>query len=275
MAMICGGLVGWSKWSQREELGAPILALSFHTFTVTLLSLILPLSFLLLARLSIAQHLLSYTPYPTPSSIILSLFLYTTPPFMHSLVVSITATALVCTLAGRARRPHLYVSWALLFVLQLCVGLGIEATPVASTWPVHINDGCVTWLRRVMFFIGLHEMMLFWSRTIVRPVVDDAIYGVVMEEWAVEKVATAAAFSALWWWRLRNEVEVLVAMVEVKKEALMGMDVVDLVGWMVYYMTVIMGVVRFMKGSVWLSQLLLHKEPNERFDSHCGEDDKV
>lgn len=74
--------------------------------------------------------------------------------------------------------------------------------------------------------------------------VDDTIFGVVKEERCVDRVVMAAGFGALWWRRLRDEVETLVFMVEVNKEMSMGVGFVDFVGWWFYYKSVTIGFVR-------------------------------
>ncbi|XXG80486.1 hypothetical protein AAC387_Pa09g1338 [Persea americana] len=214
----------WQKWAHWEVSIAAILTPYFHTFTIALLSLTFPLSFLLLARLSLAQHLLTFTLGPPPSPSLFSLFTSTSPPLIHSLVFILTATALVHVLRGHILQPGLRIAWASLCALHLCVESGIEATTVAGLRPVSIVE--VTSLRRGLFFVGLYETMVVGSRVIVRPIVDDTIYGVKKEETSAERVAMGAAFGALWWWRLRFEVEVLGATVEVKERIVVGCYIV-------------------------------------------------
>lgn len=265
--------MGWQKWALGKGFIATILTPSFHAFTLTLLSLIFPLSFLLLARLSVAQQLLTFTLDPPPSLIILSLFTNTSPPVIHSLVFFITATALACAFTDRILQPGLRIAWACLCALQLCIGSGVEATIVAGLLPLSV--GRVTWLLQALFFVGLHEIMTIWSRAIVRPIVDDTVYGVMKEESGAERVAMGAAFGALWLWRLRNEVEVLGVIVEVKKELLMGATVYDFVCWMIYYMAVTIGGGRLAKGFAWLARLLLCKERHKSFANCCEGNDIV
>lgn len=109
-------------------------------------------------------------------------------------------------------------------------------------------------MSRVIFLMGLHETMQFWKRTVVRPVVDDTVFGggVVREERWVERVVMAASLGGLWWWKLRDDVEWLVVMAEVKKEQLMEVGMVDFVGWWLYYVTVTIGMVRVVKALVWV-----------------------
>ncbi|QCD82982.1 hypothetical protein DEO72_LG2g3324 [Vigna unguiculata] len=52
---------------------------------------------------------------------------------------------------------------------------------------------------------------------VVRPVVDDKIFGVEREVRLVERVVVAASLGGLWWYRFREDVESLVVMVEAKK----------------------------------------------------------
>ena len=95
---------------------------------------------------------------------------------------------------------------------------------------------------------------------------EDTVFGFSREERWVERVAMAASFGSLWWWRLRAEVEPLVVMVEVKKELSLGVGVADLVGWWLYYLTVTIGMVRIVNGIMWLGVIFLCRrvrvEPN-------------
>ncbi|KAL0289491.1 UNVERIFIED_CONTAM: hypothetical protein Sangu_2613500 [Sesamum angustifolium] len=234
----------------------------FRILTTILLSLLLPLSFLLLARIATAHYLLSvsdYYPIPTqsPSSSLCSLLLYTkTPSILHLLVSVISVSSLTHALTGNISqspepltRPRLYTAWILLCLLQVCVGLGIEGSIAAGI------DGSGfgqenSFLCRVIFFFGLHETMLFWGRTVVKPVVDDTIFGYWRKQGWVEKVALGLSYGGLWWWRLREEVESLVMVPEVKRELMMGIGVADFVGWWLYYLTVTIGMVRVIKGLI-------------------------
>lgn len=264
----------WQKCAHGDQGSiAAIITPYFHTFTITLLSLTFPLSFLLLARLSLAQHLLTFTLDPPPSLILLSLFTSTNPPLIHSLVFILTATALVHALTGRILQPGLCFAWASLCALHLCIGSGIKATIVAGLRPVSIVQ--VTSLRRGLFFVGLYETMMVGSSVIVRPIVDDTIYGVMKEETSAERVAMGAAFGALWWWSLRFEVEVLGAIVEVKKEMLLGVTMYDFISWMIYYMAVTIGAVRFAKGFSWLAKFLICKERYKSFGNCCVEGNEM
>lgn len=109
----------------------------------------------------------------------------------------------------------------------------------------------------------------------VKPVVDDTVFGILAEEirWA-ERVAMAAALAGLWWWRLRDEVESLVGIVEVKKELL----VADFIGWWLYYLTVTIGMVRIVKAIMWFGVMLLYSgkaEEAKLSESTLGNEDKV
>ncbi|KAA8543024.1 hypothetical protein F0562_021481 [Nyssa sinensis] len=112
-------------------------------------------------------------------------------------------------------------------------------------------------LSRVVFFLGLHETMLHWMRTVVKLVVDDTIFGFRREERWVERVAMAASFGTLWWWRLRDEIESLVVVPEVKTQLLISIGLADFVGWWLYYLTVTVGMIRVVKGLMWLGMILL------------------
>ncbi|PIN15606.1 hypothetical protein CDL12_11751 [Handroanthus impetiginosus] len=237
----------------------------FHIITTTLLSLLLPLSFLLLARLSTTHYLLSLSNYnPTrPTSFLSSLFLYTKNPTITPLLVSlISVSCLTHALTGKIKslrpsstRYRLYAAWIFLCILQICVGLGIEGSIATGI------DGCGfgqenSFLCRVIFFFGLHETMLFWGRTVVKPVVDDTIFGYWRKEGWPEKAAIGLSYGALWWWRLREEAEALVGVPEMKRELMMETGVADFVGWWLYYLTVTIGMVRVVKGLIWTVTIL-------------------
>ncbi|KAF9623084.1 hypothetical protein IFM89_036481 [Coptis chinensis] len=281
--------MGLEKWRQSWEklFSAPILKEvrePFYIFTLNLLSLLLPLSFLLISRLSRAQYLLSS--YPSQSdSFLLFLFLYTNPTLLHVLVSFVSITALLHGLTGRITllkgstspivQPGIYTAWILLCTLQVCVGLGIEGTIAAGMWT--IDDDVATksmFLIRVIFLVGLHETTVYWSKAYVRPVVDDTVFGTTREEWWVERLVLGASFGALWWWRLRDEVEALLLVVEVKRGLFMGLGISDLVSWWLYYLTVTIGVVRLVRGLMWLGKVMFCRRQEE---SHCpcGNDEKV
>ncbi|XP_068663077.1 uncharacterized protein [Aristolochia californica] len=245
------------KWRQGEKLSRTLLMPSFYFFTLAILSLLSPLSLVLLARLSTARQLLPVMPHPTPSSTIISFLVDLNPPLVHILVFSISLLALLDSLTGRDIRPSLLVSWTALWVLQLCVGVGIEATIVAGEWPLESGECRLTWAQRTLFFVGLHEMTIFWMRTVVRPLVDDTVYGENREETAAQRVVTGATFGAVWWWRLRDEVEILGLVVSLKKEVAAGIDITDFICLSLYYITVVMGVVRLVKGMVWVGKLCM------------------
>ncbi|KAF6143331.1 hypothetical protein GIB67_001275 [Kingdonia uniflora] len=169
-------------------------------------------------------------------------------------------------------QPRLYTSWILLCTLQVCVGLGIEGTIACGIWTedygVITNDNYL-YVSRVIFFIGLHEMMLHWSRTFVRPVVDDTVMGGILrkERW-FERAMMGVSFGLLWWWRLKKEVDGLLVVMEVKREAIMlGLSITDIINWWLYYLTVLVGNVRIVKGVIWIGKVMLLRR-QER--SHCS-----
>ncbi|CAN6829715.1 hypothetical protein Bca4012_031819 [Brassica carinata] len=125
-------------------------------------------------------------------------------------------------------------------------------------------------LSRLVFFFGIHEVMLVWCRVIVRPVVDSTMMGGEAchhrrEETVVERVALAVSCGKLWWWNFdRDEVEALVGVAEAKRALLLllpisgnnvnvGLEVgmVDFVNGWLYYIVVTIGMVRIVKGSLW------------------------
>ncbi|KAM1042344.1 hypothetical protein ACFX2C_031416 [Malus domestica] len=267
----------------------------FHILTLTLLSLLLPLSFLLLSRLSCANCLLSLSfptliiPPPEPSnydsSCIFHIFLNAATPFLYLLVSIVTIAAFIHCITGKIIiitelspifRPRLNTAWIFLCTLQVCVGLGIKGSIAAevdgrATFG-GVVDGKICLSSRKIFFLGLHETMLHWCRVVVKPVMDDTIFGGSREEKWVERVAIAAGFGCLWWWRLRDEVESLVVVAIAKRELAMGLGMADFVGWWLYYLTVAIGMVRVVKGLMWFSMVLLCRRTEAKLCNDCGED---
>ncbi|KAL5707531.1 hypothetical protein ACHQM5_018425 [Ranunculus cassubicifolius] len=295
---------------KSEQVGAKkvfrldILREIFYIFTLNLLSLLLPLSFLLLSRLSKAQYV--FTSQSGESSFLLSLFLYTNPTLLHILVLFVSVTALLVGLTGefstlhglnngasgvipvttstRIMEPKLYTAWILLCTLQVCVGLGIEGTIAAGIWNLEydfeydVPNENYMFIVRFFFLVGLLETMLHWSRTFVRPVVDDTVFGRAKgeERWWVERLVMGASFGVLWWWRLRDEVEGLVVVVETKRGLEMGLGISDFVSWWLYYLTVTIGVVRLARGLLWFGKVMFVRRRIEVCDGcSCGSDDKV
>ncbi|MED6199418.1 hypothetical protein PIB30_075780 [Stylosanthes scabra] len=250
----------------------------FYLITTTLLSLLLPLSFLLLATLSAAQYYiqsLNWYVLQDPLPYILNLALHVNPCVLYFLVSIITIATLIHGLMDKSTLSscesssnswlssrtsvHLYIAWILLCAFQFCIGLGIEGSIVAGVYDYsEPSFGAERSLvSRVIFLFGLHETTQVWSRFVVRPVVDDTVYGVARKERWVERVAAAASLGILWWWRLRDEVESLVVMAQVKREQLLDVRMADFVGWWLYYLTVTIGMVRVIKGVMWILMISL------------------
>lgn len=260
----------------------------FRLVTSTLLSLLLPLSFLLLSRLSSASFLFSLikSPLQTESSFFFSVFLNTNPAIVYAVVSSISVYTLVLGLTTKITAtdpnrsivfyPHVSIAWLTLFLVQVSVGLGLETT---------MSNGLIigserNFLSRLVFFFGLHEVMLLWYRVIVRPVVDNTLFGgdegQRREETVVERVALAVSCGTLWWWKLRDEVEALVGVAEAKRALLLllpidsnvnvdlDVGIVDFVNWWLYYMVVTIGMVRIVKGSLWFGMILLFEQGGRR-----------
>ncbi|XP_057774887.1 uncharacterized protein LOC130993868 [Salvia miltiorrhiza] len=249
----------------------------FQILTTTLLSLLLPLSFLLLARLATAHYLLAVSDDHPPPSLITSYFLYSqNPTILHLIVSIISVSSLSNALTGKTTflsraaaepltRRRVYVAWVFLVVLQVCVGVGIEGSIAAGVEGSSFGQEG-SFVCRMVFFFGLHQTMLSWWRTVVKPVVDDTIFGGLRAEGRLEKAVVGLSYGGLWWWRLREEVEALVVVAEVKREMMMGVGVVDFVAWWLYYVTVTVGMVRMVRG--FISALLIftrttHTRPND------------
>ncbi|XP_050378126.1 uncharacterized protein LOC126795324 [Argentina anserina] len=268
--------MGWQQKAMN------LLKQPFQILTITLLSLLLPLSFLLLSRLSCANYYYLLTlsaisspppPQPLESSTYFcdfcsSLLLYSTPFLLYILVSVVSIAALIHGLTGRVTiiaeppcpifRPRLYTAWIFLCTLQMCVGLGIEESIATGIDGSSLSslDKC-NLLSRVVFFLGLHETMLHWCRVVVKPVVDDTVFGGAREERWVERGVMAASVGWLWWWRLRDEIESLVVVTMAKKELSMNIGIADFIGWWLYYVTVTIGMVRVVKGFMWLAMIFL------------------
>ncbi|KAL9227637.1 hypothetical protein vseg_003305 [Gypsophila vaccaria] len=272
------------KFANSEVFGYPFLVQPFYLISVTLLSLLLPLSFLLLARLSSAQYLLSLVSITPPKTFLFSLFLQTNPNLLHVFLLITSLAALIHGLTGRISlltefpgpvfRPRIHAAWILLCTLQVWVGLGIEATIKAGVDGAGFGDGR-SMISKLVFLVGLHETMIHWSRTIVRPVVDDTVYGGAREEKWLEKWALAACFGALSWWRLRDEVDSLVVVVEVKRDMMMKIGLGDFLGLWLYYMTVAIGMSRILKGLMWFCMKFCCRRIVDDQHSELEPEDKV
>ncbi|RDX70414.1 hypothetical protein CR513_50344, partial [Mucuna pruriens] len=279
--------MGWKK--KAKELFAPREVL--YILTITILSLLLPLSFLLLATLSGAQYYLQtlasfqYTPQPFPY--IFHLALHINPCILYVLVSILSVATLIQGLMGKTKitlfsdspssSSRLSMAWVLLCSFQVCVGLGIEGSIAAGLYDNDDSSFGVerSLLSRMIFLLGLHETTHVWCRMVVRPVVDDTMFGAGRRERWVERVGLAAGLGTLWWWRLRDEVETLAIVAQVKNEQLMDVGLSDFVGWWLYYLIVTIGMVRIVKGLMWMFAIsLCRRRPTIEVES-THNDDKV
>ncbi|XP_042516157.1 uncharacterized protein LOC122090582 [Macadamia integrifolia] len=286
--------MGCETWNERRQqllqyLQTPFLRESFYIITISLLSLILPLAFLLLARLANGYYILSFTSLPLSSFLPVS-FLYTNTNLLHLLVSAISVTSLLRTLMGHfdftlhsnsksktTSKAYICAAWIFLCTFHICVVLGIEGTMASGLWTVDLNvigkGDSKNLVSRVVLFIGLHETTLHWTRTIVRPVVDDTVFGVVREERWVERAAMAASFGGLWWLGLRNEVEALVVILEVKRELWMRVEMADLVNCWLYYLIATIALVRLIRSLLWIVNLFFCRGLRRSSGSSDGDDD--
>ncbi|EFH52931.1 hypothetical protein ARALYDRAFT_907814 [Arabidopsis lyrata subsp. lyrata] len=267
---------GEKRWREAEQL----VIEQFRLITTTLLSLLLPLSFLLLSRLSSAAFLLSLSSTPQNSDYF---FLNTIPALLYAVVSIITVHTLIHCLITKIRTsedtnrsigfyyPRVSIAWLILLILQFSVGLGLQVTMSKGVNGI-VNGNNHNFLTRLLFFFGLLEMILQWYRVIVKTVVESG-FGGREEETVVERVALAASCGALWWWKLREEVEALVGVMEVKRALLLlSIDVdynlnsivdlgtIDFLNWLLYYLIVTIGVVRIVKGCFRVGMILLFEQ---------------
>ncbi|KAJ4967702.1 hypothetical protein NE237_014403 [Protea cynaroides] len=270
--------MGWKTWKERGRhlFQSPILKEPFYIIILSLLSLIFPLAFLLLARLANAFYILSFTSPPPSTLFPLSSLLYINTKLLHLLVSVISITALLWSLLGPTTtlvfKAHFYTAWAFLCTFHVCVVLGIQGSLAAGLWTVDLGViDSRNLMSPVVFFIGLHETMFHWSRAIVRPVVDNTMFGVLREERWVERVAMAASFGGLWWWGLKTKVEALVVILELKRDLLMHVELADLINCWLYYLTVMIALVRLAWGLLRLANLMFCPGlPRSSFHSSIG-----
>ncbi|KAE8693707.1 putative DELLA protein RGL2 [Hibiscus syriacus] len=247
----------------------------FHLLAITLLSLLIPLSFLLVARLSCLNYILTAVasdPSHSSRPFLLSFYFYTNPAVLYVVVSVISIATLLHALTGEITfasdspeavyKPRLFTAWLVLCTLQVSVGFGIEGSIASGI------DGAGfgverSLFSRLIFFLGLHEIMFFWFRTVVKPVVDDTVFGDATPERWVHRAAIAVSVGTLWWWKLRDEVESLVVVAEAKKELSMEIEMADFVGWCLYYLTVTIGMVRVFKALLWVGIMLLRKNTTD------------
>ncbi|PIN08394.1 hypothetical protein CDL12_19034 [Handroanthus impetiginosus] len=256
-------------YPEKQSSGGAAVKEGCRIVATTFVSLLLPLSLLLLARLSTARYFLSITDDKNKTiqsheiPFLTSVFLYSKTTMILSLLVFlITLAALINILTSRktafliSALHRLQAFWILLFLMQFCLILGIHGTidVEISSYTV----GNLVLPRRVVFALGLHETMIFWLRNVVVPVVDAAVFGDLRKDfsWA-EKVVLEAAFGNLWWRKLRDEAEALVVLPHVTAELGMNLAAADVVGLLLYYLTVAAGVVTVVKFCVWLVTWLL------------------
>ncbi|KAM7277516.1 hypothetical protein ACFE04_019382 [Oxalis oulophora] len=197
--------------------------------------------------------------YDNPSKPFVSSF-----ALLYIFVSFISIAALINVLTGRITlltdskrsnsnitHPWVYAAWILLCTIQVTVGLGVEGSIAAGIGGYKFSGNEMSLLSRTICFLGLHETMLFWSRMVVKPVVDDTIFdGCRPERW-IDRVAIAASFSGLWWWKLRKEYESLVMVAGAK------MEFEFIISWWFYYLIATIGILRIMKSSVWLGKIFL------------------
>ncbi|XP_047975072.1 uncharacterized protein LOC125217595 [Salvia hispanica] len=215
----------WRGAAAVEE-GGRIIAITF-------MSLLLPLSFLLLARLSAARYFSAAAVSGHEISFLTSVFVRRNTTLILSFLV--IAVAIETLLRGDKRR-RLWVALVMISLMQICLSLGIHGGAAVAEIRGSAAGNLVL-ARRAVFVLGLHEVTIFWRRSVVAPVVDDTVGGFGL----VEEVILAAGFGNLWWRRLKDEAEALV-------------EVAGAVGLLLYYLTAVIGGVRVIKGFAWAAR---------------------
>ncbi|XP_010474670.1 PREDICTED: uncharacterized protein LOC104754229 [Camelina sativa] len=248
--------------TQKNQRSSWSLLRPFQMISVSLLSLLVPLSFLFLSRLSLSSF-----SAPVTVSGVFSLLHQVDVGVLYTILSPIIVSTLIHNLSGKPEcsvlHAHLYICWIVLFIVQACVAFGIEGT-MSTTMSINTDTSFSLasqerWvLVRVMFFLGLHEVMLMWFRVVVKPVVDDTVFGVYVEEerWS-ERAIVAVTFGLMWWWRLRDEVESLVVVAEVKRNLLIRLGGLDFLNWWMYYICVGIGLVKIFKAFLFFVNMLI------------------
>ncbi|XP_062109296.1 uncharacterized protein LOC133819906 [Humulus lupulus] len=258
---------------------------SFRIITQTLLSLLLPLAFLNLAKIVFSRFLLSQLALITPTSSsqypnyspvfdlhtpnLAILYLIVSTISLATLLRTLTYDKLTTSLITTTALGH-YVAWIFLLTMQVSIGLGLGNNDLLLDSTITNSDYLIssvlirtdrTLYSKAIFFLGLHESTIHWSKLVVEPVVNDASFGVVWrKEDMVKRVMMSIGFWCLWCYLgLREEVEGLVFVAEAKWKLFdMDLGMADFVGWWLYYMTVMIGVVKVVKGLVWVAMSLFY-----------------
>ncbi|XP_038896857.1 uncharacterized protein LOC120085080 isoform X1 [Benincasa hispida] len=247
------------KWLQNP---ISLFKKLFHLLTLTLLTLSLPLSFLLFCRLVRSHYLHALLPLSTPLPSILSV----DRVLLLSLISLISVAAFLDNLLGKSILPTkssgLTAAWLVLCALQVAMALGIdqgmEIVIDVSSLGLRRSLWC-----RLMFFLGLHTTMIHWSKVAVKSVVDDTVFGAPMEESWSERIAMAVSFGGLWLWRLRDEAESPAIVAENMMELLMDPTMVDFCSLALYYLIVAIGFVKTLRSFVWFLKFLLRERKEE------------
>lgn len=109
----------------------------------------------------------------------------------------------------------------------------------------------------------------------MKPVVDDTIYGESRKEKWFETAATAVSLGGLWWWRLRDEAEVLVVVAESKWLTSTELGWADISGWCLYYITVVIGIAKIVKYCIgWFGGIFVSRK-HSKTSNLVGVEDNV
>lgn len=238
----------------------------FHLFTVTILTVSLPLSFLLFCSLVRSRYLQAFLPSDSSSSS--NWIVYADRVLLLALISLVAISAFLDNLLGKsivlAKTTGLNAAWLVLCALQVGMTLGIdEEMEVVAIDALSLGLRRNLWCRS-MLFLGLHTAMIHWSKVAVKPVVDDTVFGAPVEESWSERIAMAVSFGGLWWWRLRDEAESPAIVAENMTELLMNPTMADFAGWILYYLIVAIGFVKILRIFLWFLKFLIRERKEER-----------